>query len=428
MPVHASVDSAGDRAATRRMIPPPAPATQDGRAAWERTPWVVVFAVALLARLAFVTMMPDVVPWSDARGYVEMGRTLLQQRTYGLQTLRGPGYPTFIAAVYAVFGPHLVGLRVVESVLGALAAVLIGVGGARLFGRPAGLIAAALAALHPVLAFLPSTQFAENLLLLTTVLGLGAIFEAARRGAAWRWAASGVMIGVILLVRPNSVLRLPGLGLGFAVLLHRERRPWLAPALICATAIALTLAPWIVRSHRVHDQWFFIATGGGRQFWFGNNPRATADTRVPSVLDSSIQAEVGPLPNDTARERYLYARGREFIGRHPGRAAWLYLCELRNLFALYPETETRNYINVWSRLAQGTASAVVFAGALLALARFRTTRAQWPLVGAVASFAAGSACFFTVMRYRVAIEPCLLWLAGSGWAAAIARRAQSLKR
>ena len=100
----------------------------------------------------------------------------------------------------------------------------------------------------------------------------------------------------------------------------------------------------------------------------------------------------------------------------PARAARLYVARLGNLFALWPETHSRTaYVGVWSRWAQGTASVVIFAGVLLALTRRRFEPAVWILFGAVVSFALVNAAFFTVLRYRMAFEPCLLWLAGAGW-------------
>ena len=109
-------------------------------------------------------------------------------------------------------------------------------------------------------------------------------------------------------------------------------------------------------------------------------------------------------------------------------AARLYLKELTNLFALWPETFSRSMaIGPWGRWAQGTATLMIFAGVVIALSRVRGDPALWPLVGAVLTFALASAVFFTVMRYRMVIEPCLLWLAGVGWGStaagtALARR------
>src|SRR5262249_33329929 len=186
--------------------------------------------------------------------------------------------------------------------------------------------------LHPVLAYLPSTQYSESLLFLLVTATLGSAFAASWHGGLWRWSACGALIGLTLLIRPSAVFLLPGLATGLILVLRRERRPWVAPAVAGCAAIALVLAPWIARNHRVYGQWFFIASGGGRQLWFGNNPNATADTRVPCVIGPEMQEEIRTLPDDLARERHLFLRATEWMRRNPGRAAWLYLLEMRNLF------------------------------------------------------------------------------------------------
>jgi len=388
--------------------------------------WWAVLAVALAARLAFVAVTPPRILWRDGQQYEAVALSLVETGSYGPQTLRPPGYPTLIAAVYRVTGRNLVALRTVEAALGTLSVGLVGAVGVSLFGPLAGWIAALLAALDPVLAFMPSTQYAENTLVLVLVLAFAAAFAAWRRGGLGRWALAGVLFGAALLVRPNTLVMLPGIGLGFAAALHRRRRAWLAPALVCTLAAAVTVTPWIVRNHRVHHHWYFIATGGGRQFWFGNNEHTRAATDEASVPDSAMFASAVRLPDDIARERYFYDLGMAFVREHPERAARLYLTKLGNLFALYPKPYSHQVrLGPWSRLAQGLASAVVFAGALLMLRRFRRDPALWPMVAGIVTFALVNAVFFTVMRYRLAFEPCLLWMAGAGWAGLFGARGVS---
>ncbi|MBI5711341.1 MAG: glycosyltransferase family 39 protein [Candidatus Eisenbacteria bacterium] len=392
---------------------PPAARPPGGPPRWA---WWAVLAVALAARLALVLVTPREILWPDGSEFEAVARSLLGHQGYGLQTLRPPGYPTFIALVYALLGPGLIGLRIVEACVGTAAVGVIGLVGASLFGPLAGFVAMAIAAVHPVLAFLPSTQFSENLLVFAVVLALWAAFGAWRRGGLARWALAGALFGVCTLIRPNVVLMLPGLGLGFALALRQQRRAWLAPAAVCALALALTVTPWVVRNHHVHHRWYFVATGGGRQFWFGNNPAASGATASLMLPDSAMQAEIGRLPDDAARERFLYRRGLSFVREHPGRAFQLYLVKLGNLFALFPQTCSRTaFLTPPSQAAQAAASLLVFLGVLLALRRLRRTPALWPMAGAIVSFALTNAVFFTVMRYRMAFEPCLLWMAGAGW-------------
>jgi 4-amino-4-deoxy-L-arabinose transferase-like glycosyltransferase len=386
---------------------------------WPLAVWLAVLAVALIARLAFVAVVPRIIEWPDGREYEQVARLLVEHGTYGLQTLRAPGYPTFIAAVYRVFGENLTALRLVEAVLGTITVGLLGLVGSRLFGRGAGLATAILTALHPVLAFMPATQFTENTLALVIALALGAAFTAVRSRRLRWWAAMGALLGVATLIRPNVIVLFPGLALGLAGMLLRERRTWLVPLVVSAAVLVLALAPWMVRNHQVHGRWFFITTGGGRQIWMGNNPWTDCASWKHSVPDSAMLAEMGRLPNEIARDRYLYGKAVEFMRQSPARAAQLYLVKLGNIYALYPEPFSETHVTASSRWAQGFASAIVFAGALLALGRWRAQPGLWPLVAGVVSFTLPNAVVLTGMRYRLAIEPCLLLMAGLGWASVL---------
>ena len=378
--------------------------------------WIAVVLAALCTRLAFVAIMPHRILWPDGLEYEAVAKSLLAHQGYGLQTLRPPGYPTLIAAVYALSGGSLLALRVVEALLGTLSVALVGAIGARAFGPVAGLIAAGIMAVHPVMAFLPSTQYSENTVVLFVTLAMGAVFAAFTRGAWWRWAIAGALFGLAALVRPTTAFLLPGLALGLALALGATHRPRVVPGLVAALGFVLVVAPWVVRCHEVHGRWFFVASGGGRQFWVGNNPRATAETSAPTQWNAAERESLAAQPDDLARERWHYREGWRFVRAEPRRAAWLYVRELGNLFSFWPETFSRQVaIGAAGRWAQGAASLALFAGVVLSFARLRESRLLWPMLGAVVSFALLSAVFFTVMRYRMVIEPLLLWMAGVGW-------------
>jgi 4-amino-4-deoxy-L-arabinose transferase-like glycosyltransferase len=381
-----------------------------------RGTWIAVLAVALIARLVFVIVVPRVIVWADAREYDELARWLVDRGTYGPQALRAPGYPTLMAAVYLIFGKSLLALRLVEAVLGTVAVGIVGAIGSRLFGRRAGLIAAALMALHPVLAFLPSTQYSENTVVLAIALALGAAFEAWRKDSWWRWAAAGVFLGAATLVRPNAILVWPGLAFGFMVALLHQRRGWFLPLLVTSLALVLTILPWTLRNHQVHGRWFFVATGGGRSLWLGNNPWTECVTWASVQPDSATQADIRRMPDGFALDRYYQLKGVEFIREHPAQAARLYWVKLGNLFALYPEPYTRNFMSAWVRWAQGLASVTIYIGALLAFRRWRAEPALWPLTASIVTFSLVNALYYSVLRYRMVVEPCLLLMAGLGWA------------
>ena len=265
-----------------------------------------------------------------------------------------------------------------------------------------------------MLAFMPSTTYSESTSVLLMALILTVAFSAAERGGWWRWALAGALLGMQTLIRPNAIALLPGLAIGFAFLLHRQRRGWLAPVLVTGLAFALTLTPWLVRNHAVHDRWFFISTGGGRQLWLGNNPNSTSITNQDVIIDARTLADLEQRPGFFAKDQYFYGKAMEFIRTQPARAAQLYVRKLGNIFALYPETLTGTYVNPASRISQAIATLVLFAGALLGLGRWRNEPGLWPLAGSAMTFVLATALAFSSMRYRLMVEPMLILIAGLG--------------
>src|SRR5438105_8750844 len=79
----------------------------------------------------------------------------------GPTAFRPPGYPYFLAAVYAVAGDHINLARVLQALLGTISVGLIGLIALRLFGRRAALIALVLAAIYPPLVLSSSTLISE---------------------------------------------------------------------------------------------------------------------------------------------------------------------------------------------------------------------------------------------------------------------------
>jgi 4-amino-4-deoxy-L-arabinose transferase-like glycosyltransferase len=384
----------------------------------ERRVFIGLLLVALVVRLGFVAVMPRTILWPDGREYVEVARSLLAGDGYGLQTVRPPGYPTFIAAVWALTGPHLTALRVVEALLSVVAVAGIGLLAQRGFGPGAGRIAMTLAALHPVLAFLPATEYSESFVVLVCVGAYTAFFSALgrARGDTARWVTAGALLGIATLTRPNVAMLVPGLLVGAAIPLRRAGRGFVRPALLVLAAMTLVLTPWIVRNHRVHGHWFFVATGGGRSLWLGSNDRTTGRAGSIMVPDSALDAELMRLPDEVTRDRRLGQLGIEWMKADPPRALRMYGVRMSSLWALYPDTYTHNrFMNDAGRWSQGLVSVIVFAGALLALVRARGEPWVPPMVGAIVSFSLVNAMFFMVLRYRMPFEPLLLALAGLGW-------------
>lgn len=379
-----------------------------------RSIWALVLAAALMARIGFLLSAPPRILWTDGIGYESVGWNLVTTHhftgTYNLP----PGYPLFIAAVYSVTGHHLFALRLVEVVMSTATVALVGAFAATIFSPSVGLLAAFMTAFHPVLALLPVTQYIENLLAFLAVLVFGSFALALRRPERWRWPMAGALFGLFLLCKPSVGAFLPGMALGAFVTLGRERRPRLGPACLFVAAMAVTLAPWTLRNHAVYGHWIPVSSGGGGVFWLANNPEATGSSTSAPKIPTPIWDSLATRRDVIGQDRFMYEEGWRFIRGNPWRATGLYLARLRNLWALYPRTQTHTqYTTLLADWVQGVCSAVVFLGALMGVLRAGAGGLPFLPLAAV-SYSLASAAFLAVLRYRMSFEVILIWLAALG--------------
>src|SRR5262249_41022756 len=151
---------------------------------------------------------------------------------------------------------------------------------------------------------------------------------------------------------PSAVALLPGLAVGAAWAMSRGGFR-IKGALLFTLAMALALAPWVVRNHDLHQRWYLVTTGGGPQFWLGNHPHATGATNVNPTPPPALMDSLYSHP-DREREAIYYREGWRFVRAHPGRALGLYATKLGSLWSLFPRTATQTaYSNRISNVAMG---------------------------------------------------------------------------
>ena len=239
--------------------------------------WASLAAVGL--RLVFIVWFPGVV--DDSRLYANIAENWLQHGIYGVTnsgvvtpTLsRLPGYPAFLAAIFALFGIGNFRAVLLVQVLFDLATCFLIADLARrvLSSERAARAAFLLAALCPFLANYSAAALTETLEIFFTVLaldlairGLG-IGEADTTGPEHRliWLGCGLSVGAGILLRPDGGILLVAIGGYLLWLLRRSLRGrnqmrisprsiiW-AGVLVAAGAIA-PLVPWTLRNlHTLH--------------------------------------------------------------------------------------------------------------------------------------------------------------------------------
>ena len=242
-----------------------------------------MFCVALLARLVVLSELSALplfrTPQLDSREYYEWARILASGTfVWPVAITHGPGYPVFLAVTLYVFGGSLTAARILQSILGAMTCRFVFAIGRKYYGERAGNAAGILLALYGPLILIDVSILGEGLLLCLITAG---VYCATRR---WP-VASGVLLGMAVIVRPTAIVALPVL----AVLLWRRQ------AVMLIATFTVVVLP-IVLIHRNES--------GGLQ-------------PIQARAGLNLYQGVSPLRTGTASARL--GRGWEQLAHEPAR-------------------------------------------------------------------------------------------------------------
>lgn len=254
---------------------------------------LISFTAAAFYFLLWRTAVP---PRNDARAYLHVARQLLDTGTVA-SIERPPGYPAFIALLFAVAGrDNYTAIFIAQLMLHACNAVMIGL-------IVHGVTKATSLAYVSVLllwtpALLSQTRFilTEILAAFLTTMTLFTLLEAHRRRSRLLLALSSLTAGLLALTRPTYVLLIPvwfladivlvrGLGVAVPFRLRQRLLYWVGPFL-------LVVLGWSARNY-FRDRFFGVTA----QLGFG------LTTRTVTVLER--------LPERFAAERDIMIRVRD---------------------------------------------------------------------------------------------------------------------
>lgn len=242
--------------------------------------YALLILAAFASRFAIARFLPNDTP-GDGKVYAQIARNVLEQHIFSHATeppyepsfIRLPGYPLFLAGIYAAFGhDNNTAVRTIQAAFDTITCALVALV-AFLWDpdvtrkRQSSFAALALAAVCPFTAIYVATVLTETLTLVLTiaicVTTTLAFKTSSFRSSVLLWAATGVLAGVAVSFRPDSGLFVAAIGLTLiATSLPRvdnsaETSIWhrISRALILGTVFALAfclvLLPWTIRNKRV---------------------------------------------------------------------------------------------------------------------------------------------------------------------------------
>jgi tetratricopeptide (TPR) repeat protein/4-amino-4-deoxy-L-arabinose transferase-like glycosyltransferase len=371
--------------------------------------------------------------WTPPEG---QNNPLIQQHPY----VRPPLYPYFLALVYTVFDGSFDAARVAQFLLGLVSAALAAWLAGRWFGWVSGLFSAAVLCFYWSFPYY-ETQLVEPALVIPLLLAwTGLTVSAFRRFSYARLLGSGLLLGVIVLGRPNALLLVPAIALWMLWIGWSQKlrfRHILLAEFIFGAGVLLTVSPAVVRNLMVSGELVPVTAVGGQNLYLANNPLADGysgiapDIRNWSSFDhprlvAELSLQAGRRLSFTEASSVWSQRARQYMVENPGRVAALTFKKI--LLLIGPKEITVDREDEIERRKSWRLSALpagfswILAGAVLSLLimvdaggikRLLRHEVMIPLLVLVV-FAASYVPFTITGRYRIPLIPLLVLLMSMG--------------
>jgi 4-amino-4-deoxy-L-arabinose transferase-like glycosyltransferase len=287
-------------------------------------PLASILLIALAFRLVFaLAFRVDFRASGDSRLYDSIAWNLAQGHGFSssaappyLPTARVvPGYPFFLAALYALVGHHPVVAIPAQILLELGTVCLVYVCATRIFDTRAGLLAAALTALCPALAGYTSWLLTETLFtfLLTLFCWLMLRATHSARYASFCWA--GLAAGAAAMVRGPILAFVPLWALALLAL-RRPLRPVLPRVALMLACAAIIVVPWIARNY-VRIGRAALAGGTGFQIYMRALRVTHSDLEARPIFHQQRDALYAAGYSEDQTDQILQKQGLDRIASDP---------------------------------------------------------------------------------------------------------------
>jgi 4-amino-4-deoxy-L-arabinose transferase-like glycosyltransferase len=321
-----------------------------------RRPLVLIVALGLAVRLVYVLVVMRGVPvrgdglefhilanqLADGDGYVQ---PLVVSPGHVATADKPPLYPLLLAIPSLLGWKTVVAHRVVSCLMGAALVAGAGLLGRRVGGERTGLIAAAIAAVYPLLVVLDGSLRSESLYAPLIAFTLLAAYRLVDRPTFGRAAVLGLLVGAAALTR-SEVLVLGGLLL--VVVAWRLRPDGLRFTATMSVVAILVLTPWVIRNWVEFDRPLLSTNSGSLAY--GANCHAAYYSRLIGTWPCYPRLTVTPGRDEADVSAELRRTGLDYAHDHAGRLPAVAAVRLLRTFdAWSPASATRLEASIGDR-------------------------------------------------------------------------------
>jgi hypothetical protein len=313
-------------------------------------------------------------------------------------------------------------IRLVESVVGAVAVGLVGFIAMRLWNRPVGLASAFVAAILPPLIYVGDSDLAQAL---SGPLGLAALAAAAEYRLTrkpWQLVASGALVGLSALTHPDMVLLL--IPVAVAVWPRQGAlRVRIGPVALFLLAFVVVMAPWTVRNEVKFHTFIPIDTSTGETLAGVYNNESQHSAAVRWIYPASYapdEAIYRAHPLQSGQNTALERRAIDYIEAHPTSILRTLYWDTRRLVGLVPNRIndfSAGFLDVSPAASMAGLIAFWLAAALAIAGAFTSTirkGPKWIWLAPLVLYIAEALLNTLWPRFQAPLDPFVAMLAGAG--------------
>ncbi len=326
-----------------------------------------------------------------------------------------PGVVYFLGWLIPVVGNDFNYLcyRLVQSVLSVVSLSGFYILARRLFGRQAGMLALLFLAFYPPLVFYSSMIFAENLFFWLIPWLFLALYKWRESGGLVYPAVSGVLFGLIHLIRP-ILIPLPVIFVAWFLITNpRESyKTFLLKQIpVCAIAGLLILSPWIAHNYALYGKIITSSAVGGLNFYIAHNENANG-----KWVQIDVNSDVIKLSGTPEGDKLGYEEGLKYIRTHLGYELEMLWTKANLFWTKSGEFWGGKASQLWKEkygIPQFEMRYLSFFFVIFLILGMRKWKYWFPLVGYIIAYQSMILVLYYADRYRSIVEPFLLVFAAA---------------
>lgn len=310
-----------------------------------RIRFLVILLVALLPRVGFVLLYGANAPptdWGDDWHYDRIARQILLEHALS-DGWFPPGYPLFLAGIYAVFGPDLAAVRLLQAVIGAATCGIVYLLGRRLYDERVGVVAALLLAFYPPHLYFTWRIMAETAFAFVVAASALLAMRLLTEGPSWPSVLLGISLGVSNLLKSNLFVWPPVLILWLATNLRGRQALKLVGGATVPFLLLVSVVP-LANLAAGRGLKAPLPLNAGHTLWWANNPKANgyfvmtdSDPEVQAFIRSQGLAGALSAASRAEKDRIYQRLALVWIRTHPVDFLRLVPHKLLNAFSPFPK-------------------------------------------------------------------------------------------